>query len=151
MAFTRFHDDPARIQKSLDESTQIGMYHINTPGNGLNLPYIDDINIRIQKWGGNLQTNGFAIEQELRGYRPIEKYDNYIYKHPYTSSIHYNNINFNIDESRASLPAWLFRDKTQFRPNNLFLDPQKNIFIPFENNTPSRLLEKDYYVANKNI
>lgn len=145
MAFTRFNDDPVRIQKQLNESTQIGMYHLNTPGNGINLPYIDDINIRLQKWGGNMQTNGFGIEQELRGYRRIEKYDTQPFKSPSTSSIQYNNEHFHVDETRASLPAWTFRDKTQFRPNHLFLDPQKHLFIPFENNTQSRILEKDYY------
>lgn len=145
MAFTRFHDDPVRIQKRLNESTQVGMYHINTPGNGVSLPYMDDINIRLQKWGANKQTNGFDIEQELRGYRRTEKYDTHIYQHPDTVSGKYTNENFRIDESRASLPAWTFREKTHFRPNDLFLDPQKNIFIPFENNTPSRMLEKDYY------
>jgi hypothetical protein len=145
MAFTRFHDDPARIQKKLNETTQIGMYHLNTPGNGLNLPYMDDINIRLQKWGGNMQTNGFGIEQELRGYRRIERYDTKEYKHPATSSIKYGNSNFNVDETRSSLPAWTFRTNSQFRPEKPFLDPQKNIFIPFENNTPSRILEKDYY------
>ena len=145
MAFTRFHDDIARIQKKMDESTQVGMYYLNTPGNGLKLPYIDDINIRLQKWGGNMRTNGFDIEQELRGYRKIEKYDIHKYKSPESSSIKYNNESFHIDESRTSLPAWTFRDKTHFRPQHLFLDPQKNLFIPFENNTQSRILEKDYY------
>lgn len=145
MAFTRFHDDPVRIQKRLNESTQVGMYHLNTPGNGLNIPYIDDINIRLQKWGGNIQTNGFVIEQELRGYRKNEKYDVQEYKQPLTSSIKYNNEKFYVDESRASLPAWTFRDKTHFRQTPLFLDPQKNLFIPFENNIHSRILEKDYY------
>lgn len=145
MAFTRFHDDPSRIQKKLNESTQIGMYHLNTPGNGLNIPYIDDINIRLQKWGGNMQTNGFSIEQELRGYRKTQRYDTQEYKAPITSSFSYNNESFHVDESRSSLPAWTFRGKTQYRPDHLFLDPQKNLFIPFENNTQSRILEKDYY------
>jgi hypothetical protein len=147
MAFTRFHDDPARIQKRLNESTQVSMYHLNTPGNGLDLPYINDHNIRLQKWGGNMQTNGFDIEQELRGYRKTERYDTQSFKHPKTSSIQYRNENFHIDETRASLPAWTFRDKTHFRPNHLFIDPQKNLFIPFENNCPSRILEKDYYTS----
>ena len=37
MAFTRFHDDPCRIQKYLEETTNIGNYGISVPGNGLNL------------------------------------------------------------------------------------------------------------------
>ena len=60
MAFTRFHDDPARIEKKLLESTGIGIYHLNVPGNGLT--YIDDVNIRLQKWGANLQTNPFLVK-----------------------------------------------------------------------------------------
>ena len=35
MSFTRFHDDPARIQKQLQESTDQGNYMINVPGNAL--------------------------------------------------------------------------------------------------------------------
>lgn len=32
MAFTRFHDDPARIRKTLEESTFAQKYYLNTPG-----------------------------------------------------------------------------------------------------------------------
>ena len=34
MAFTRFHDDPCRINKQLQESTGTGRYMLNVPGNG---------------------------------------------------------------------------------------------------------------------
>ena len=34
MSFTRFHDDPCRMLKQLQESTDIGFYHLNVPGNG---------------------------------------------------------------------------------------------------------------------
>ena len=34
MAFTRFHDDPCRIQKYLEETTNVGNYEINVPGVG---------------------------------------------------------------------------------------------------------------------
>ena len=34
MAFTRFHDDPARIQKQLQQQTDQGRWAIDVPGNG---------------------------------------------------------------------------------------------------------------------
>ena len=41
MSFTRFHDDECRIMKQLQESTDIGSYHLNVPGNG-DKPYYFD-------------------------------------------------------------------------------------------------------------
>ena len=35
MSFTRFHDDPCRIHKQLQESTDPGRYMLNRPGNGV--------------------------------------------------------------------------------------------------------------------
>ena len=67
MAFTRFSSDKDVIQKKLCESTFSGIYHLNTPGNGLNVPYIDDTHIRLQKWGANLHERSFNVENELRG------------------------------------------------------------------------------------
>jgi hypothetical protein len=145
MAFTRFHDDPARIEKALLESTFTGMYHLNTPGNGCDLPFISDPHIRMQKWGANLQTNSLKVENELRGMnRPLDR-DSMSYRHPPTQSKSYPTQKFGTDETRASNPAWLYRDKTQAQFAILPLDPQANVFIPFNNNTPSRMLEKDHY------
>ena len=57
MSFTRFHDDPARIQKSLEEIKSQEQYVFNTPGvgGGPFLPYLSDPHVRLQKWGGNVQ------------------------------------------------------------------------------------------------
>ena len=55
MAFTRFRDDPHRIQKQLEESTYVGRYTLNTPGQGMDLPFNEDPHIRLQKWGAKLQ------------------------------------------------------------------------------------------------
>ena len=57
MAFTRFHDDPCRIQKYLEESSNIGKYILNKPGNGDKPEFIDDPYIKIQNWGANLSNN----------------------------------------------------------------------------------------------
>mgnify|MGYP005660732585 FL=1 len=53
MAFTRFHDDPCRIKKQLQESTDIGRWILNVPGQGSKPDYMNDPHIRLQKWGGN--------------------------------------------------------------------------------------------------
>ena len=74
MAFTRFKYDPARENKYLEESTTVGKYHLNTPGNGLANPYIDNPHIRLQKWGANLQSNSLLVEDELRNLnRPLTR------------------------------------------------------------------------------
>ena len=143
MAFTRFHDDSDRISRKLSESTQVGIYHLNTPGNGMANPYIDDIHIRLQKWGANLQTNGFEVSEALRP--QLLTRDAVPYKKPYTKSKTYGTNTFEIDESRTSLPAWTFREKPQAQYAFLPLNPQANLFLKFDNNTPTRMLEKDYY------
>ena len=48
MAFTRFHDDPCRIAKQLQESTDQGSYYLNVPGNGMNPNFFVDSHIRSQ-------------------------------------------------------------------------------------------------------
>jgi hypothetical protein len=74
MAFTRFNDDPCRIMKQLQESTDQGRYILNVPGNGDKPCYIDDPYIRLQGWGANLMSNSINIENELRGMtQPINK------------------------------------------------------------------------------
>jgi hypothetical protein len=149
MAFTRFSSDKDVLEKRLAESTFTGIYNLNTPGNGLNMPFVDDPHIRLQKWGANLQTKGIDIENELRGATRILKSDCQMYKKPQSSRNTYDSSTFYIDESRASCPAWLFRDKTQYRPQVLDKNPQYNLFLSFENNQATRMLEKDYYALKQ--
>ena len=42
MAFTRFHDDPARISKRLEESTFTGRYQLDRPGPGVDMPFYEE-------------------------------------------------------------------------------------------------------------
>jgi hypothetical protein len=146
MAFTRFKYDPAREIKYLEESTTVGKYHLNTPGNGLANPYIDNPHIRLQKWGANLQSNSLLVENELRNLkRPLTR-DLNKYQSVNTEMFHFPVKNFDIDESRASLPAWLFRGNDDMRFDiNM---KQSKINIPFQNNLQTRILEKDYYTSN---
>ena len=67
MSFTRFHDDPCRVAKQLQQSTDPGRWILNVPGNGDKPEYMADPQIRIQTWGGNLMTNCVDLESELRG------------------------------------------------------------------------------------
>ena len=52
MAFTRFHDDPCRVAKQLQQSTDQGRWILNVPGNGDKPSYMADPQVRIQTWGG---------------------------------------------------------------------------------------------------
>jgi hypothetical protein len=72
MAFTRFHDDPLRIQKQVDESTFSGRYMLNTPGQGIHMPFQGDAQLRLQRWGANITTNIIPLESDFRGLsRPL--------------------------------------------------------------------------------
>lgn len=148
MAFTRFHDDPARIKKQLQESTDPSRWIMDVPGNGSNPLFFNDPHIRMQHWGGNLRTNAIDIESNLRGIdnklsrnckqpktvRSSEK-SCPIYKEEFTA------------QTRSTHPAWLYKDLTQDHTYLLPLNPQENTCIPFQNNLSTRILEKDYYVC----
>jgi len=150
MAFTRFSNDVGVQEKRLEESVFSGIYALNTPGNGMNNPYIDDVHIRLQKWGGNLYEKSTNIESELRTMhiKPDRDYKIHPEKQHYKKS--YPSKHFSVDETRATLPAWKFRNHEQtIECDHLHKDPQTNIFIPFQHNLNTRTLEKDYYNKNK--
>ena len=56
MAFTRFNYDDCRTKKKLQESTGPGRYSLNMPGNGPTPCFFNDPQIRMQKWGANLES-----------------------------------------------------------------------------------------------
>jgi hypothetical protein len=154
MSFTRFHDDPCRISKQLEESTNQGKYIMNVPGNGLTPYYMEDPYIRLQKWGGNLQTNVIEIENSFRGLnRPLNRdcvkendYKNY---EPNSRKIEYPKYGMYTEQPRAMMPAWNIRDNEQTNSTYLFYDPQKYTEIPFASNVYSRITEKDDFANNK--
>lgn len=168
MAFTRFYDDPCRIQKYLEETTNIGNYSLNVPGNGEKPILINDPHINMQKWGANLSQNKTDLESELHLlHRKLNKdsiiennYVDYLNTNPLYSQNSYSINNEEITaQSRATHPAWIYREINHFAseqaiPNNfnyLHLDPQENICIPFHNNISSRIVQKDYYQLNNNF
>lgn len=149
MAFTRFSSDVSRQNKYIEESTFSGIYHLNTPGNGLNNKYIEDPHIRLQKWGANLNSNSCSIESNLRGLNQPLSRDHHEFKDVAHKQLSYSKDSFNVNESRSTHPSWLYREKPQQLYGYLPLNPQQNVFIPFQHNSSTRLLEKDYYLKNK--
>jgi hypothetical protein len=152
MAFTRFHDDPARIRKSMEESSFAGRYALNTPGPGDSLPFILDSQIVLQKWGSNLMTNAISLESDLRGMtrklnRDLVGYNEYQNQSVSSSKIQYPlHSETIINESRATHPSWVYRNMETVRWETPFLDPQANTEKRFHDNINTRILEKDYYV-----
>tara|TARA_B100001287_G_scaffold270185_1_gene268612 strand:+ start:164 stop:640 length:477 start_codon:yes stop_codon:yes gene_type:complete len=153
MSFTRFHDDPARIQKTNLETSSINNYIFNVPGNtgGVNVPYIEDPHIRIQKGGASTHTNMVGVESMLRNlYTPINR-DSVDYKKKVVSSkaLRPSNISNTItSETRATHPVFEYRETNTYRPHVLLEDPQQHVFIPFNNNLDTNILEKDHYNLN---
>ena len=154
MAFTRFHDDEARILKELQQSTGPGRWILNVPGNGDKPSYMADPQIRIQNWGGYLMTNSVNLESELlvlkRGLNH-DCLDKNLYTNPdnkvITNKIDYPaNKTLTTEQSRVTAPAWMFRDLEQVDWYTLPLNPQENTCMPFQNNLSTRILEKDYFV-----
>jgi hypothetical protein len=155
MAFTRFKYDESRTKKSLQQSTDPGRWILNVPGNGSQPYYIEDPQIIIQKWGANLRTNTINLESELRGVnRHLNKdclgVDNYQSYNVPNDPISYPNYNKTFTEqSRATNPAWWYRDLEQNNFDYPPLNPQANTCMPFQNNLSSRILEKDSFTPKR--
>ena len=154
MSFTRFHDDPCRVDKQLEESTFEGRYMIDKPGNGANPCYMEDPFIRMQQWGANLQTNTINLESELLGLNrqltldciKNNNYENYKVE---SKKITYPNCKPFVEQPRATHPAWTALDLEQNNFDFPLFNPQENVCIPFHNNMSTRILEKDYYLMKE--
>lgn len=149
MAFTRFNYDECRTKKRLQQSTDVGNYHLNVPGNGTMPYFIEDPNIRIQKWGGNLRTNMIDIDSSLKGIDKPLKCDTMRNRpKPFKSSfIQYPSTKLlYTEQSRTIQPAWNLRGIEREQSEYLYYDPQIKANIPFMHNISSRNVEKDLYV-----
>jgi hypothetical protein len=155
MAFTRFHDDQARIEKQLQQSTDPGRWVLNVPGNGSAPAFMEDPFIRIQKWGANLRTNTINLESDLRGVnrdlsRDCLGKDNYKSYNVPNEAIQYpSSSKLTTGQSRVTNPAWWYRDKEQVDWYYPPLNPQENTCMPFLNNLNTRVLEKDYFTPKR--
>jgi len=155
MSFTRFNYDVARTKKSIEESSFSGKYALNRPGPGLNVPFMEDPQIRVQQWGANMMTNTVNLESDLFGLsRPLNRdlVDiNDVHKNQVnTSSVFYSSSQPFVAESRASHPAGMYKDLEQTRWEKPFLNPQNNLEKQFQDNIQTRILEKDFFVPTTN-
>jgi hypothetical protein len=155
MAFTRFKYDDCRTKKSLQQATDPGRWILNVPGNGDMPYYMEDPQIIPQKWGGNLRTNTINLESDLRGVNrqlsrdclgknEYQKYNvpNQAIQYPSCSQL-------TTEQSRATNPAWWYRDLEQVDWQYPPLNPQANVALPFQNNLSTRILEKDYFTPKR--
>ena len=155
MAFTRFKYDDCRTKKSLQQQKDPGRWILDVPGNGSHPCYIEDPQIIIQKWGANLRTNTINLESDLLGVnRTLSKdclgKDNYLNYNVPNTPITYPTCNqVFTDQSRATNPAWWYRDLEQVNWYFPPLNPQENTCLPFQNNLSTRILEKDYFTPKR--
>ena len=155
MAFKIFKYDNCRTKKSLQQATDPGRWILNVPGNGNNPCYMEDPQIIPQKWGANLRTNTINLESDLRGVNrnlsrdclgknEYQKYDvpNQAIQYPTCSQL-------TTEQSRATNPAWWYRDLEQNNFEYPPLNPQVNVCVPFQSNLNTRILEKDYFTPKR--
>jgi hypothetical protein len=152
MAFTRFRDDPARIEDQLKQSTGPGRWNIDVPGNGPTPQFILDPQIIPQKWGGNLWTNAVDIQSQLLGIdvtinRDCQNKTKYRKQLSHSTPITYPTTSsfLTTEQSRTIMPAWTARDLSQNHGFILPDDPQAHTTIPFQHNTSTRLVERDNF------
>jgi hypothetical protein len=164
MASTRFSSDPARINKQLEIFTHEGRYHLDTPGPGQYIPFMEDPNIRLQRWGANMRTHTIEIEDDLRGQTRLINHgrlDTRGYK-PFATiseSVSFPTESSFVEESRATHPAWMYRDRQQTNWSFPQLNPQFalgeftqgtfGLQRNFQSNIQTRLLERDYYTPTQ--
>jgi hypothetical protein len=109
-----------------------------------------DPQMRIQKWGANMMSDSTNLESELfclgrplnhdydRTYRDVRLSHGTAMSHPVSQT--------HVMESRASNPAWMYRDLEQTRWEVPFINPLVNVEKKFHDNIQTRILEKDYYI-----
>ena len=148
--FTKLYYDTDCVRNHVIQSTGTGKYMLNTPGNGLNLPYMEDSNIRLQKWGANMTSNTINLENDLKGLTRRINRDNisensYIKHSVNVFTKQYPIEKCFVDETRHSNPAWLLRGVDNNRWDFPIVNPQANLDKQFQENIQTRILEKDYY------
>jgi hypothetical protein len=153
--FTSFRNDSARIRKEMEMSSFPGKYALDMPGPGLDLPLIEDVHTRMQKWGANRHTNMINVESDLKGMTrrlnrdaiPLNDYT--LHQVASTPVASFRDANPYTLESRASHPSWMYRERETIRWETPWINPQANLEKKFHDNLSTRILEKDYYVLGQ--
>lgn len=152
MACSRYHNDICRIEKRNTISTYGGRYALDTPGPGANTAFVADPHLRASGWGANFCNNMMDMNSDLRGLtrplnRDLPEHNNYVKHAVKPSTIAYDERNYITDESRATLPAWTFRDIEINRWETPLLNPLDQLEKPFHHNLNTRILERDNFVS----
>ena len=152
MSNTRYNNDHGRIEKKNAISTFAGRYALDTPGPGDAMPFNADPHIRIQGWGANFKNNMVDINSDLRGMtRPFNRDLVGVNEHatwsvkPESHAMSYETVDYVTDESRATHPAWTYRDIELDRWEKPFLNPLDKVEVPIQRDLNTRMLEKDYF------
>lgn len=161
--FTRFHDDPDRIIKRLQQQTDPGRWVLDVPGNGGDRPcFALDPQIIPQKWGANLWTNVVDIQSSMLGLdRRLNRdavgscaagYKTHTFTtQPLANTYPVCDRFLTTEQSRATCPAWMFRDVTQNHSGLLLgeLRPFAPVEIPFVAFEDTRNREKDEFARRR--
>jgi hypothetical protein len=151
MSFTRFRDDAVRVAKYNQQSVFAGQYALGMPGPGIQLPFIEDPHWRLTKHGANLWSDSTNLESDLKGLGQVlshdydRTYDNKTLSAQSRPKSYPNSLGAQVEESRATHPAWTFRDLPTKRWETPLLNPQAHLEKPFHHNLQTRILEKDFY------
>ncbi len=160
MSFTNIFYDKDRVSKNLNQNLENLQYMTQVPGNGTKPYFIDDPQIRLQKFGANISNNIVDLNSTLLGLNKIQSNCNEM-KDINTERGGNNNLtkefdikNFPVysyaitDESRLMMPAWTLRDMENQNWINMTHQKLNNIEMKFSNNVSSRILEKDKFEKN---
>lgn len=158
MASTRISGDAIRQTMDNQIQTYAGRYMLNVPGNGVNMPFREDVFCRMSKFGANIHRDMMSIENHLRGQdRILVKKDPFVSTAPPTADIshqkHYPTLQPFTDQSRATAPAWIVRNAParEHWQLNVIDDPRNPQFhtdVEFERHTGTRILEKEKFVQS---
>ena len=151
MASTRISNDKIRIQKQVQQSTDVGRHVMNVPGNGLDIPFIEDPHVRMQDWGANRVNDIIGVENSLLNIdRPLmrdaKECSSCYYSKPDMSKRNYASESFDIMNSHISQPAWNLRGAEYTEPMGYPMESNDaHINMPFNNNLGTRMHEKDSF------
>ena len=155
MACSRYNNDSNRIEKRNAISTFAGRYALDVPGPGASMAFNADPHIRVSHWGANFCNNMMDVNSDLRGLtrrlnRDLPELNSHKAHAVSVSSFgsSYGETNYVTDESRATHPAWTYREIEQNRWEQPILNPLDQLEKPFHHNLNTRILEKDYFKSS---
>jgi hypothetical protein len=155
MSSTRIRNDVGRLYKEMEIFTHEGRYQLDTPTWKNKQQFIEDPHLRLQKIEANKYNNRIDIENSILGYTmPLSRdyaiKDEYVKFTPKVETPVYDNYTECMtDETRATLPAFLFRDLEVDRFETPFINPQNDIERNFNWNLNTRIIEKDRLYGNR--